>query len=161
MLPSEYSRVPSKHFCQFGLSVWPAIVNITYLDIYINYSWLIGPGVTKAKKMLSLFSQFEISIKIFFFSSCFKLFITYRYKKERIGPWTWILPIVLCTIACGFSVLANLYPKIDMYRSIYFKIDMYRSIYPNIDMYRSIYPKIDMYRWIYPKKYMNCFFQDL
>jgi len=39
-----------------------------------------------------------------------------RYKKERIGPWTWVLPIVICIIACGFGVMANLYPKIDMYR---------------------------------------------
>ena len=39
-----------------------------------------------------------------------------KYKKERIGGWNWVLPIVLCTIACGFGVVANLYPKIDMYR---------------------------------------------
>lgn len=39
-----------------------------------------------------------------------------RYKKERIGPWTWVLPILLCLLACGFAILANLYPKIDMYR---------------------------------------------
>ena len=36
----------------------------------------------------------------------------YRYKKERIGPWTWVLPIVICIIACGFGVMANLYPKV-------------------------------------------------
>ena len=41
---------------------------------------------------------------------------TFRYKKERIGPWTWVLPISLCCIAIGFGILANLYPKIDMYR---------------------------------------------
>ena len=39
-----------------------------------------------------------------------------KYKKERIGGWNWVLPIVLCLIACGFAVVANLYPKIDMYR---------------------------------------------
>jgi hypothetical protein len=39
-----------------------------------------------------------------------------KYKKERIGPWNWVLPITLCLIACGFGVVANLYPKIDMYR---------------------------------------------
>ena len=39
-----------------------------------------------------------------------------KYKKERIGGWNWILPIILCLIACGFGVVANLYPKIDMYR---------------------------------------------
>jgi len=39
-----------------------------------------------------------------------------KYKKEVIGPWNWVLPIVLCIIACGFGVVANLYPKIDMYR---------------------------------------------
>ena len=39
-----------------------------------------------------------------------------RYKKERIGGWTWVLPILLCIIACGFATVANLYPKIDMYR---------------------------------------------
>ena len=39
-----------------------------------------------------------------------------KYKKERIGPWMWVLPITLCFIACGFGVVANLYPKIDMHR---------------------------------------------
>jgi len=39
-----------------------------------------------------------------------------KYKKERIGPWNWVLPITLCLIACGFGVVANLYPKIDMHR---------------------------------------------
>ena len=39
-----------------------------------------------------------------------------KYKKERIGGWNWVLPIVLCLIACGLAVVANLYPKIDMYR---------------------------------------------
>merc|ERR1712098_185109 len=38
------------------------------------------------------------------------------YKKERIGPWTWVLPIFLCLIACGLGVVANLYPKLDMVR---------------------------------------------
>ena len=39
-----------------------------------------------------------------------------KYKKERIGGWNWVLPILLCLIACGLGVVANLYPKIDMYR---------------------------------------------
>lgn len=39
-----------------------------------------------------------------------------KYKKERIGPWTWVLPIFLCLIACGLGVVANLYPKLDMVR---------------------------------------------
>ena len=39
-----------------------------------------------------------------------------KYKKERIGPWTWALPILLCLIACGLGVVANLYPKLDMVR---------------------------------------------
>jgi len=39
-----------------------------------------------------------------------------KYKKERIGGWNWVLPIVLVAIACGFGVVANLYPKIDMFR---------------------------------------------
>merc|ERR1712126_128093 len=39
-----------------------------------------------------------------------------KYKKERIGGWNWVLPIFLCLIACVFAVVANLYPKIDMYR---------------------------------------------
>jgi hypothetical protein len=40
-----------------------------------------------------------------------------RYKKERIGPWTWVLPILLCLVACGLAVLANLYPKIGTSRA--------------------------------------------
>merc|ERR1719411_335614 len=39
-----------------------------------------------------------------------------KYKKERISGWNWVLPILLCLIACGLGVVANLYPKIDMYR---------------------------------------------
>ena len=39
-----------------------------------------------------------------------------KYKKERIGGWTWILPIIFCLLSCGFGVVANLYPKIDIYR---------------------------------------------
>ena len=78
------SRVPSKHFSQFGLSVWPAIVKInTYMYIYINYSWLIGPGGDN--------SQFEISIKIFFFSSCFKLVIDTRRRGSDPGPGSYQL----------------------------------------------------------------------
>ena len=38
-----------------------------------------------------------------------------KYKKERIGGWTWMLPIVFCLLSCGLGVLANLYPKIDIY----------------------------------------------
>jgi hypothetical protein len=36
-----------------------------------------------------------------------------KYKKERIGAWTWVLPILLCTIACGFGFLANVNPKLE------------------------------------------------
>ena len=39
-----------------------------------------------------------------------------KYKKERIGPWTWALPICLCLLACGLGVVAYLYPKLDMVR---------------------------------------------
>ena len=39
-----------------------------------------------------------------------------KYKKERIGGWTWVLPICLCLLACSLGVLANLYPKIDIVR---------------------------------------------
>jgi len=39
-----------------------------------------------------------------------------KYKKERIGGWTWVLPICLCLVACGLGVVANLYPKLDMTR---------------------------------------------
>ena len=39
-----------------------------------------------------------------------------KYKKERIGGCNWVLPIVFCLIACGLGVVANLYPKIDMFR---------------------------------------------
>ncbi len=36
-----------------------------------------------------------------------------KYKKERIGPWTWVLPILLCSAACGFGFLANVNPKLE------------------------------------------------
>ena len=39
-----------------------------------------------------------------------------KYKKERIGGCNWLLPIVFCSIACSLGIVANLYPKIDMYR---------------------------------------------
>ncbi len=34
-----------------------------------------------------------------------------KYKKERIGPWTWVLPIMLCLVSCGLGFLANTEPK--------------------------------------------------
>ena len=34
-----------------------------------------------------------------------------KYKKERIGPWNWLLPILLCGVACYFGYLANVHPK--------------------------------------------------
>ena len=36
-----------------------------------------------------------------------------KHKKERIGPWTWVLPMILCLISCGFGVFANLHPKLE------------------------------------------------
>ena len=36
-----------------------------------------------------------------------------KYKKERIGPWTWLVPILLCFIACCFGYLANVNPKLQ------------------------------------------------
>jgi len=39
-----------------------------------------------------------------------------KYKKDVIGPWTWILPITICLISCCFGILANVYPKVEMRR---------------------------------------------
>ena len=39
-----------------------------------------------------------------------------KYKRSRISPWTWCLPILLTLMACGFGVLANFYPKMEMIR---------------------------------------------
>ena len=39
-----------------------------------------------------------------------------KYKKERISGSNWLLPIMFCMLACGLGVVANYYPKIDMYR---------------------------------------------
>ncbi len=39
-----------------------------------------------------------------------------KYKRSRISPWNWVLPILLTTIACGFAVSANFYPKLEMVR---------------------------------------------
>ena len=39
-----------------------------------------------------------------------------KYKREVIGGWNWVLPIVLCLLACGLAVLANLYPRLEMHR---------------------------------------------
>merc|ERR1711902_28179 len=39
-----------------------------------------------------------------------------KYKKERISGSNWLLPIIFCMLACGLGVVANYYPKIDMYR---------------------------------------------
>ncbi|XP_040574191.1 uncharacterized protein [Lepeophtheirus salmonis] len=39
-----------------------------------------------------------------------------KYKKDRISGWNWILPILLCGIACGFGYLANIHPKLEMHR---------------------------------------------
>ena len=36
-----------------------------------------------------------------------------KYKKERIGAWTWVLPVLLCMCACGFGFLANVHPKLE------------------------------------------------
>jgi hypothetical protein len=37
-----------------------------------------------------------------------------KYKKERIGPWTWSLPIMLCLVGCGLGIAANHHPKLDV-----------------------------------------------
>ena len=37
-----------------------------------------------------------------------------KYKRERIGPATWLLPIILCILACGFALLANVYPRFNI-----------------------------------------------
>ena len=39
-----------------------------------------------------------------------------KYKRSRISPWTWCLPILLTMISLGFGVLANLYPKLEMHK---------------------------------------------
>ena len=39
-----------------------------------------------------------------------------KYKRSRISPWTWCLPILLTLMACGFGILANFYPKMEMIR---------------------------------------------
>ena len=36
--------------------------------------------------------------------------------QEWIGPWTWVLPILICFIACSFGIIANLYPNFEMAR---------------------------------------------
>ena len=38
-----------------------------------------------------------------------------KYKKERIRGSNWILPITFCLISCGLGVVANLYPKIEIF----------------------------------------------
>lgn len=35
-----------------------------------------------------------------------------KYKKERLGPWNWLVPIMLCLISFGFGCLGNIYPKL-------------------------------------------------
>ncbi|TRY80092.1 hypothetical protein TCAL_17091 [Tigriopus californicus] len=35
-----------------------------------------------------------------------------KYKKERLGPWNWMVPIMLCLISFGFGCLGNIYPKL-------------------------------------------------
>ena len=37
-----------------------------------------------------------------------------KYRKSRLSPWTWILPIFVTLFACGFGILANFYPKFEM-----------------------------------------------
>jgi hypothetical protein len=37
-------------------------------------------------------------------------------SKIFITGWTWVLPIILTMIACGFGVVANFYPKLEMIR---------------------------------------------
>ena len=37
-----------------------------------------------------------------------------KYEKEQFAGWTWLLPIFICTIACGLGVLANFYPRFNM-----------------------------------------------
>ena len=39
-----------------------------------------------------------------------------KYKRARISPWNWVLPVILTLIACGFGIAANLYPKLEMIR---------------------------------------------
>lgn len=64
-----------------------------------------------------------------------------KYKREAIGPWTWVVPILLVSVSILFGVAANLNPKLEMKREpkgpfgrlvdkVYQKISVYED-----DMY--------------------------
>ena len=59
-----------------------------------------------------------------------------KYRNERIGAWTWTLPVLLCMMACGFGFLANVNPKLE------FSLDPKGKMGHLID---NILDKIDFY----------------
>lgn len=39
-----------------------------------------------------------------------------KYLRSRISPWTWVLPILITLMACGFGIWANFHPKLEIIR---------------------------------------------
>ena len=66
----------------------------------INY-WILENYTYKNQDNIAFGPKIERKIKI-------------KYEKEQFSGWTWVLPIFLCTIACGLGVLANFYPRLNM-----------------------------------------------
>ena len=48
------------------------------------------------------------------FGDIFQMKSQASYGRSRISAWTWVLPILLTLIACGFGIAANMTPKIEM-----------------------------------------------
>ena len=69
-------------------------------SFFINY-WILENYTYKNPDNISFPSKIERTIKI-------------KYEKEQFAGWTWLLPIFICTIACGLGVLANFYPRFNM-----------------------------------------------
>ena len=37
-----------------------------------------------------------------------------KYENEQFAWWTWLIPIIICIIACGLGMLANFYSRFNM-----------------------------------------------
>ena len=55
-------------------------------------------------------------IGIFFGMSTCSFRVCVLLNLLSIGPWTWMVPILLALLACGFGILANFHPKMEMAR---------------------------------------------
>ena len=93
--------------------------SVPFLDIYIKRK--LGWKISVAASAFAMASAFSFFINYWILEnytyknpSKIERTIKMKYEKEQFAGWNWLLPIFICTIACGLGVLANFYPRFNM-----------------------------------------------